>query len=319
MRRAFEAFDRDGSGTIDERELKMALKTLGHQPKPAMIRKIMADVDMDGSGTIDYDEFVRLMTRLESFRVSSSDELAQPPSRRPWSRSGGSSRDPQAGGNILKVMARQMIASSPHSGKLQSYKMPSDLSDMLAGGDGPLYDPASSHLPEESPQGGASVAPQPPTPPPPPPPPSSLSRGHPPPPPPGAAAPPAAPRAPTPPPPTPPRHEGAFTASCSSSSLPAGRIATPAALRGPGDLPTPLGRLPLSNTVIIAMDDGSHSASKNVRVLLRSHTIQQLLRWRAREGKMCSSGKPENRPESSHGDTMSIQTACQSMTDSILS
>lgn len=62
IKEAFNLFDTDGSGSIDARELKAAMRALGFQVKKAEIRKMIADVDKDESGTIDLDEFTEMMT-----------------------------------------------------------------------------------------------------------------------------------------------------------------------------------------------------------------------------------------------------------------
>lgn len=55
-------FDTDGSGTIDVKELKVAMRALGFEPKKDEIRKMIAEIDRSGSGTIDFNEFLELMT-----------------------------------------------------------------------------------------------------------------------------------------------------------------------------------------------------------------------------------------------------------------
>ena len=55
-------FDTDGSGTIDAKELKVAMRALGFEPKKEEIRKMIADADRDGSGVIDFPEFLDMMT-----------------------------------------------------------------------------------------------------------------------------------------------------------------------------------------------------------------------------------------------------------------
>jgi centrin-1 len=90
LREAFDLFDTDGSGTIDTKELQVALRALGFDskkekvrarwsnptlnhnphpnpnpnpdPDPDQVRKMIADIDLDGSGTIDFEEFVEMMT-----------------------------------------------------------------------------------------------------------------------------------------------------------------------------------------------------------------------------------------------------------------
>lgn len=49
-------------GTIDAKELKVAMRALGFEPKKEEIKKMIADIDKDGSGTIDFDEFLTMMT-----------------------------------------------------------------------------------------------------------------------------------------------------------------------------------------------------------------------------------------------------------------
>eukprot|EP00811_Abedinium_folium_P013464 NODE_22519_length_704_cov_15.064125.p2 GENE.NODE_22519_length_704_cov_15.064125~~NODE_22519_length_704_cov_15.064125.p2 ORF type:complete len:164 (+),score=62.27 NODE_22519_length_704_cov_15.064125:106-597(+) len=62
IKQAFELFDTDGSGSIDTKELKVAMRALGFEPKQEEINKMIGDVDDDGSGTIEYPEFLKMMT-----------------------------------------------------------------------------------------------------------------------------------------------------------------------------------------------------------------------------------------------------------------
>merc|ERR1712195_451275 len=52
----------DGSGTIDAKELKVAMRALGLDAKKDEIRRMINDIDKDGSGTIDFNEFLNMMT-----------------------------------------------------------------------------------------------------------------------------------------------------------------------------------------------------------------------------------------------------------------
>jgi len=45
IREAFDLFDTDGSGTIDVKELKVAMRALGFEPKKEEIKKMIADID----------------------------------------------------------------------------------------------------------------------------------------------------------------------------------------------------------------------------------------------------------------------------------
>ncbi|GAB2218572.1 hypothetical protein Droror1_Dr00001799 [Drosera rotundifolia] len=62
IKEAFELFDTDGSGTIDAKELNVAMRALGFEMNEQQIKQMIADVDKDGSGAIDFDEFCHMMT-----------------------------------------------------------------------------------------------------------------------------------------------------------------------------------------------------------------------------------------------------------------
>merc|ERR1719310_2551079 len=88
IKQAFELFDTDGSGSIDTKELKVAMRALGFEPKQEEINKMIGDVDDDGSGTIEYEEFLKMMTHkilnrdpkdeiLKAFRLFDDDETGK--------------------------------------------------------------------------------------------------------------------------------------------------------------------------------------------------------------------------------------------------
>ena len=58
LRKAFEKFDTDNSGTISRAELREACNSLGKSFTEAQLRQIMDRADSDGSGELDYAEFV---------------------------------------------------------------------------------------------------------------------------------------------------------------------------------------------------------------------------------------------------------------------
>ena len=63
VKEAFDLFDTDGSGTIDQKELKVAMRALGFEPKKDEIMKMIKDADQDNSGVIDFPEFLDMMTQ----------------------------------------------------------------------------------------------------------------------------------------------------------------------------------------------------------------------------------------------------------------
>ena len=61
IKEAFDLFDADGNGTIDAKELKVAMRALGFNASKEDIRNLIKQVDADGSGVIEYPEFLNLM------------------------------------------------------------------------------------------------------------------------------------------------------------------------------------------------------------------------------------------------------------------
>lgn len=61
IKEAFDLFDQDGSGEIDMKELKVAMRALGFEPKKEELRKMMAEISND-RGVITFEDFLRLMT-----------------------------------------------------------------------------------------------------------------------------------------------------------------------------------------------------------------------------------------------------------------
>lgn len=63
IKEAFDLFDSESTGVIDAKELKVAMRALGFEPKKDEIRKILADIDKNGEGVIHYDGFLDIMTQ----------------------------------------------------------------------------------------------------------------------------------------------------------------------------------------------------------------------------------------------------------------
>lgn len=70
---AFNLFDTDRSGTIDDRELKVAMRALGFAVKSEEVQKIMREYDRDGSGSIEFGEFREIMREKMSDRDPESE------------------------------------------------------------------------------------------------------------------------------------------------------------------------------------------------------------------------------------------------------
>lgn len=88
MRYAYTDYFAIPQGSIDAKELKVAMRALGFEPKKEEIQKMIADVDDDGSGSIEFDEFLKMMTQkilnrdpkdeiLKAFRLFDDDETGK--------------------------------------------------------------------------------------------------------------------------------------------------------------------------------------------------------------------------------------------------
>uniref|UniRef100_A0A3Q3LB07 Centrin 4 n=1 Tax=Labrus bergylta TaxID=56723 RepID=A0A3Q3LB07_9LABR len=74
IKEAFDLFDTEGSGSIDVKELKVAMRALGFEPKKEEIKKMISDIDKEGSGTIDFSAFLSMMT-LKMGEKDSKEEI----------------------------------------------------------------------------------------------------------------------------------------------------------------------------------------------------------------------------------------------------
>ncbi|KAG8520314.1 Centrin-1 [Galemys pyrenaicus] len=88
VREAFDLFDADGSGTIDVKELKVALRALGFEPTKEEMKKMISEVDKEGTGKISFNDFLAVMTQkmaekdtkeeiLKAFRLFDDDETGK--------------------------------------------------------------------------------------------------------------------------------------------------------------------------------------------------------------------------------------------------
>ena len=74
FREAFQAFDKDGNGSISTKELGTVMRSLGQNLSEAEIKQMIEIVDEYKSGTIDFKEFLNLMARNMKI-VNKEEEL----------------------------------------------------------------------------------------------------------------------------------------------------------------------------------------------------------------------------------------------------
>ena len=74
FREAFQAFDKDGNGSITTKELGTVMRSLGQNLSEAEIKEMIDIVDEDKNGTIDFQEFLNLMARNMKI-VNKEEEL----------------------------------------------------------------------------------------------------------------------------------------------------------------------------------------------------------------------------------------------------
>jgi len=75
IREAFNLFDTTSSGAIDTKDLKVAMRALGFEPRKEEIKKMIGDVDKDNSGSLSFDNFLNLMARKISEKDSKEEIL----------------------------------------------------------------------------------------------------------------------------------------------------------------------------------------------------------------------------------------------------
>ncbi|CAD8051441.1 unnamed protein product [Paramecium primaurelia] len=68
LKKAFDLFDDDGSGTIDPAELKGAFEELGLRAQNKMIYQVLGEIDQDNQGGFSFDNFIKLATAKQNLK-----------------------------------------------------------------------------------------------------------------------------------------------------------------------------------------------------------------------------------------------------------
>ena len=61
IKEAFDLFDTDGTGTIDPKELKAAMQSLGFEAKNQTIFQMISDLDRNNNGAIDFELVIQII------------------------------------------------------------------------------------------------------------------------------------------------------------------------------------------------------------------------------------------------------------------
>ena len=64
VRAKFDAIDTDGSGELDEEEMRALFESMGRSVSKRVISNIMRLSDLDGNGTIDFEEFCAIIDKM---------------------------------------------------------------------------------------------------------------------------------------------------------------------------------------------------------------------------------------------------------------
>ncbi|VDN14470.1 unnamed protein product [Dibothriocephalus latus] len=59
---AFDLFDVDKTGFIDTKDLKVAMRALGFEPKKEEIKRLISEYDPEAKGQLAYADFLRMMS-----------------------------------------------------------------------------------------------------------------------------------------------------------------------------------------------------------------------------------------------------------------
>ncbi|XP_017094524.1 uncharacterized protein [Drosophila bipectinata] len=73
IKKAFDLFDTQCSGFIETKELRVAIRALGFEPKQEEIRRMMDEIDKDKTGRIAFNDFLYLMRQKMAEKDSKQD------------------------------------------------------------------------------------------------------------------------------------------------------------------------------------------------------------------------------------------------------
>ena len=63
IKEAFDLFDTEGRNEIDIKELKVAMRALGFEPKKEEVNRLIKEIDRDNRGVIKFEDFNEIMSQ----------------------------------------------------------------------------------------------------------------------------------------------------------------------------------------------------------------------------------------------------------------
>ncbi|XP_052854562.1 uncharacterized protein LOC128263517 [Drosophila gunungcola] len=75
IKKAFDLFDTQCTGFIETKELRVAIRALGFEPKKEEIRRMMDEIDKDKTGRIAFNDFLYLMRQKMAEKDSKQDMM----------------------------------------------------------------------------------------------------------------------------------------------------------------------------------------------------------------------------------------------------
>ena len=73
IKQAFDLFDQGGTGTIESKELKVALRALGFDPSKEDIEDLINNQNKEGEDRIDFHEFLNIIITKVSVKDDTED------------------------------------------------------------------------------------------------------------------------------------------------------------------------------------------------------------------------------------------------------
>lgn len=74
MKTAFQLFDRNADGTIDNYEFGTVIRAIGNNASNKQIQEALEKYDKNGDGVIDFNEFVLMAKEMEGSSKDKQDE-----------------------------------------------------------------------------------------------------------------------------------------------------------------------------------------------------------------------------------------------------